>query len=297
MDQLNFRVPEDAPEGCAVPFRAIHPGLADSVRYSQVLHVPVSKDGQACADKPRDGLLRLVLVREVNSGVANLPARRDRLLVDFFAAAPSVPPVPNQVLIGNCGPFHLGGRFLGRICPGMEGAAEDRLLDTILFDSRWWNAKLPQDAGVITVSAGNASAQIEQGLPDGLPFYRSELPAGLIEPGRIAVMGNGGEHIGPFRAEIDLPPFAVRDDLSPGTVVWRRRSGLQRMRWSGGSPKGIVRWWLYQGECRELTSKGELAPWGGRGCHSVRIQMVCCVQSISCTRPMRAKKSRLLRTA
>jgi hypothetical protein len=48
--------------------------------------------------------------------------------------------------------------------------------------------------------------------------------------------------------------------LRPGTVIGTR-SRLQQMRWSGGLPKGIVRWWVGQGECRELAPTGQLVPW------------------------------------
>jgi hypothetical protein len=133
----------------------------------------------------------LILVREINSGVSHLPARRDRLWVDFFPAPP--PPLPDQPFAGGCRYPYLSDRFVGRVCPGMEGVSGDHLAAPLPFDYRFWNAKMPQDAGSITVRKGDFSSTLRQGLPNGLPFYPPDLPAGILSEGRVRVEASGGQ--------------------------------------------------------------------------------------------------------
>ena len=48
IDQLNFQLPLDAPEGCAVPLKAI----GGSFKYSQSVTISIHKGGGACQDPP-----------------------------------------------------------------------------------------------------------------------------------------------------------------------------------------------------------------------------------------------------
>jgi hypothetical protein len=61
-----------------------------------------------------------------------------------------------------------------------------------------------------------------------------------------------------------LPPFAIANNLSPGRIIGISGVGVERMFWTGGSPKGIVRWWLAAVECRDHAAAGNLAPLSGR---------------------------------
>jgi uncharacterized protein (TIGR03437 family) len=259
VDQFNFRVPENAQEGCTVPFRLMKPESSYQVNASQILSIPIARDGGPCRDHARAGSLRLVLVREINSGMPDLPARRDSLWVDFFTT-PAPGPPRSQVPPGSCSPFSRQARFIGRVCPGLEGVSGDDLADTTPFDSEHWAEKTPQDAGEITVSAGGRTIALRPGLPNGLPYYPAGLPLGTLEPGLIVVKGQGGAHVGSFEAQIQLPPFAVQNNLAPGTVVGSARGGLQTMRWSGGTEKGVVRWWHIDSECRSYATDGRLGP-------------------------------------
>ncbi|MCW5980625.1 MAG: hypothetical protein KIT09_21275, partial [Bryobacteraceae bacterium] len=250
-DQFNIRIPETAPEGCAAPFRVTNPALYYTVRSSQILSLPISRNG-ACQDPPRDAFLRLVLVREVNSGVPTMPTRRDRLWVDFFGGPPpETSPFDRARSFVTAGANYCsaGERFRGRMCPGLEGVSEDAMADPLVYDSRHWEAKISQDAGAISVSSAGETVRLPQGLPNGLPYYPSELPANFLQDGHVRVSAGGGRHVGAFDAEITLPPFAMVDNLPPGTVIGSRRVGLDSGRFSGGSPKGIVRWWVGEAEC------------------------------------------------
>jgi hypothetical protein len=114
-----------------------------------------SRSGGTCQDQARDGFLRLILVREVNSGLPDLPPWRDRLWVDFFGGPP--PPLLSYLNPVRPGTFHGGLlRLRRRVCPGMEGVSEDHVPDYTVFDSSHREAKLRQDAGVFPVTGRRA---------------------------------------------------------------------------------------------------------------------------------------------
>lgn len=260
LDQFDIQVPDDAQSGCAVPLRAFYPEPFPNIYRSQILHVPVAKGGGPCRDLPRPGYLRLILVREINSAVPGLPERRDRLWVDFFRSLP--PPLPQRftaLAFGSCSTGR-SGRFLGRVCPGLDGATEDLMADTTPFDSAHWPDKVPQDAGVITVTAGALSRQLKSGLPNGLPFYPSELEPGTLQAGEVVVSGTGGEHIGPFEARVTLPPFEITNQFPPGSILGSLRGFARDVTWRGGPPEGIARWGLTSALCKGRVSTQGLSP-------------------------------------
>lgn len=260
LDQFDVQVPEDAQPGCAVPLRAFYREPFPNLYRSQILHLPVAKGGGPCRDLPRPGYLRLILVREINSAVPGLPERRDRLWVDFFRSPP--PPLPRRftaLAFGNCNSSRTG-RFLGRVCPGLDGVTEDFMADTTPFDSDHWPEKVPQDAGIITVTAGAITRQLQSGLPNGLPFYPTELEPGTLQAGEVVVAGSGGEHIGPFEARITLPPFEITTQFAPGSILGSLRGFARDVIWRGGPPEGIARWGFTSALCKGRVSTQGLSP-------------------------------------
>ncbi|MCW5980626.1 MAG: hypothetical protein KIT09_21280 [Bryobacteraceae bacterium] len=258
VDQLNIQIPIATVGGCAVPFQIANPVFGLGRHSSQVLSIPVS--GSGVCHRPlasKDGFLRLVLAREINSAVPNLPSRRDSLWVDYFGGPPLQAPLPRVGICRGGG----GPRFLGRVCPGLEGVSDDGLADVFPYHSGHWEAKLPVDAGTITLTTASQTARLELGLPSGAPFYLPGLPEGFLDSGKVTITASGGNGTGPFEAEITLPPFTVLTDLSPGTVIGSKLFNLYPVNWNGGSPKGLVRYWLPPlAECQAWTSAGTILP-------------------------------------
>jgi len=173
VDQINLRIPEDAPLGCFVPVSVRVRGVV----YSNVEAISISVDGSRCQDArariaPGEGqrVGQISLSRMVNTGEAS-----DMVEGIFLEAAESSPlaamPAPGTCLL-----------LLG-----------PRSSTVILLDAG------PQLS--ISGPAGGVLAAQQCGV------YRALAPPGplFLGPGSYAVSGPGGADVGSFTASIEVP--------------------------------------------------------------------------------------------
>jgi uncharacterized protein (TIGR03437 family) len=210
--QVNQRLPDDAPEGCAVPF---HVGAGPPVTMS------IRRGGGACHDAAPARFATIHWRKTVTTSPGLPTAESQAAFTASFASGPEnlTEPVPEN-------PDPPAG---GCVCGSLPEVKSIRCKGAGLS---------PLDAGLLTL----------EGLPGGplavLPSgsageYSTALPAGSLEGGRLRVVGVGGSGVGAFQTEITTPPL-IRVDfpLAPGTVIdFRRPFALE---WSGGSSDTIV---------------------------------------------------------
>ena len=246
LDQVNVRIPDDAPEGCFVP-------LWVSVRgalHSNIATIPISEDGGACREHPtlptplpgapvgRVLLRRTVelddalnpieaAIRDVVSGWFRAPSEVENGAPEA-AASPARP-------ARNVGLAPLQAADLAVLPP--EGTC--LVYDSVAEEARSFRDALLLDAG----------ARLELGGPGGrtdVPRvaneYRLEAPPGalFLGPGGYRVEGPGGSEFPAFSAEI----------LGGEAAQWRTRGDAEGearvrgvpLRWEAGptSPDSIL---------------------------------------------------------
>lgn len=236
VDQVNVRIPDDAPEGCAVPL-VIQQGNA----ASQPVTMSIRRGGGQCQDPPaaRFASIHWRKTQSANSATETFTAS--------FATAPQnlvVPPAP--LAPGVCS-FYLSTIHPGPRCTGSEPKGMDAGPLTIQGVS----------GGPITVRPSASSGQLA---------YTASLPAGSIQTGPLSVAAAGGADVGAFQTAIALPsPMQITTPLSPGTTF--SMGDPFRVSWAGGSADAIVRMQVIHtypdgsaqyDECAALASDGSV---------------------------------------
>ncbi len=232
-DQIVFRVPDDAPVGCAVPLLVqVNGSLSNSV------WIPVAKGSRDCT--PVNAAFASVPVEQavlsggpVSSAFITLgheiigppAAFRDHIEFELFKFQQLPPPVPPFLLSwidyqpdGTCYvlPFNTG----------IEPPIPDSAL-TVL------------DGGTtFTISGPNGSKQVTNGKAGGGGATLSDTGAYLV-PGTYTITSNGGPDIGPFTATTTFPQAPKLTSPSDNASV-TRSNGLT-VTWTGGEPNGSVR--------------------------------------------------------
>ena len=205
VDQINLRIPDDAPLGCFVPISVRVRGVV----YSNVEPISISAGGSRCQaagalivldEGQRAG--RISLSREVNDAEVN-----DMVEGIFLEAARALPPAA----------LPAPGACLLLFGP--------RVSTVILLDAG------PQ----LSISGpGGPVSVAQQGR-----VYRALAPPGplLLGPGSYSVSGPGGADVGSFSASIevseppewDLGEAATRITRNRGVAVtWQRPAGPSR---------------------------------------------------------------------
>jgi uncharacterized protein (TIGR03437 family) len=257
VDQINFQIPENTPEGCSVPLE-----LWYNRGRSQQVPLRIKRDRGKCVDLPTPTGLNLTLIRNFSSGV-NQSSTPDGAIVDFVSRFGPGPSFNNDFMTGPV--FNDPSRYcyVGSttirqvrrpICPQFQ-----------VFDGTNYG-KNPLNAGPITFSrAGGQPATLTPTTQNGKPVYPTQLVDGTFADGLNLISISGGPDVGAFQTSANLPPFRFLRDLSPGSVVDPPEAfGLWKFDWEGGDPDGlVVMSFSYPNtigayNCVEYTSKGTM---------------------------------------
>jgi hypothetical protein len=229
VDQTNFQIPENAPEGCSVPLERWY-----NRGRSQQVALRIKRDRGKCVDLPAPSGLNLTLIRNFSSGL-NQPSTPDAAIVDFvsrfgrsfnndFMTNPEFHEPNTYCYVGTTS----NQQVRRPICPQFKG------LDGTNY------GKNPLSAGPITFSrAGGPAATLTPTIQNGAPVYPRQLASGTFAGGQNQVSVAGGPDVGAFQISATLPPFRFLSDLSPGSAV-NPDGGLWKFDWEGGDPDGLV---------------------------------------------------------
>ncbi|MGH9720607.1 MAG: hypothetical protein ACRD8O_10370 [Bryobacteraceae bacterium] len=250
VDQVNVRIPEDAPEGCAVPLTI--EGLS---RSSQPVTLSIRRVGAQCFDvQPRRfGTLRWQ--RTVTSGPQPSASTTQETFTASFAEAPANqvtplrPPGPPEGSC-TCGQFQVGDPWdpkPGPQCPG-TGIRTLRV-------------------GALTLDGVPASPiMVNPSISLGEVTYTATLSTNSIKATSVRVLAAGGPEVGAFETGLSLPPpIEVTTPLPPGTAIPARQPF--RVAWTGGRQDASVRVTLisrtaplaqYFCECNAVADSGSV---------------------------------------
>ncbi len=212
VDQVNFKLPDDVPEGCHVPLTLFDYGLP-----SQSVTLSIRKNGGACQNASPSQIGFLHWERTVTSSTASaLPIVAEQFTGELLEA-------PGNLL-------------------QQPPAEQDERRVELRPDPKPRTCSIPGvralDAGQLTVTANGKSATV---VPDlsARQAYQASLPAGSVQAGLVEVRASGGTDLGAFRATMQLPPpIVITTSLQPGTA-FSRRQPLQ-VKWTGGDASMLV---------------------------------------------------------
>ena len=249
VDQINFQIPENAPEGCSVPLE-----LWYNPRTQQV-PLRIKRDRGKCVDLPTPSGLNLTLIRNFSSGlnqttvpdgaIVDFVSRFDRSFNNDFNTNPVISDPSVYCYVGPSSNLQIPRP----ICP------QFRDLDGTNY------GKNPLNAGPITFSrAGGAPSTLTPAIQNGKPVYPTQLAPAAFAVGTNLISVAGGPDVGAFQTSAALPPFRFLTDLSPGSAVnWQ-------FDWEGGDPDGLVVMTFSYPKaiggpytCVEYASKGKMA--------------------------------------
>lgn len=215
VDQINLRLPDDAPEGCAIPL-----WLLGASSGTQPVTLSIRKGGGKCQDPSMVRTANLTWMRTYTTGPGPSAATVEETFSAAFreGAASWLGPTPDPT-IGKWRSFGTAGSRPR--CGGYAGSNTD--------------------AGTLIIQTGILSSQTLVPLKSatGEFLYSQVLPPGSIRPGRMSVVGQGSSAVGPFDSQLDLPaPIEITTNLNPGTTIDSRRSF--RLSWINGRRGDLV---------------------------------------------------------
>jgi uncharacterized protein (TIGR03437 family) len=228
-DQIVFRVPDDAPTGCAVPLLVqVSGSLSNSVS------IPVAKASRDCT--PVSAAFASVNVEQavmsgtpISAAFITLshqlngapPVFRDRASFEFLKITGYLP---------GSQPF-----FLSWVDYQPDGTC-------LVFP---FNTKIDPPAIAVGVDGGttftitgpNGNTQVTGGKAGGVGAIISDTGAFLVA-GSYTIRGNGGADIGPFNATTNFPQIPKLTSPTDNASV--TRSNGMTVTWTGGEPNGRV---------------------------------------------------------
>jgi uncharacterized protein (TIGR03437 family) len=214
VDQINFQVPENTRQGCAVPLTVATDSLP-----SQVVTISVNSSRGQCVDPPLQSHGQVSLEKTVASGTAN-----DGETDEFKATFPSAPglmkpPVPV-------------------FTPGSTTYILSRIASSSRVCSIAGDTELSAGAINIQAQGGNVIAALPVSQADGV-VYRQTLPAGYVRPAQYTISSAAGAPVG-FQETFPVGSnINVQTNLAPGTQLSASKSPV--ITWTGGDASSIVR--------------------------------------------------------
>ncbi len=217
--QINVVLPEDAPEGCAIPV-----WIAGVTVDSQPVAISIRRGGGACSPTAIARSGRLNWKRAVTTGLGNAStAEESEVFTASFQQGESSWLLPEGAKRIGIWVFGDTGKssYEPPKCGGFTGANVS--------------------GGILTVQpAGRTSLQVAPVLSaTGEYLYRTALPRGTVATGSLTVSGAGGAAVGLFRTSVSPPsPIEILTDLRPGTAI---PSGKPlTISWRNGKPGDLV---------------------------------------------------------
>ena len=245
LDQIQFRVPDDAPPGCWVPVYVRTAGTT----MSNATTLAISADGSPCSEPQnplaakyisggRIGSLRLIRNETRHDFGQDTPAT---VTADFFTYG---------VVQVKGGPFVWGSLFSqppAGSCTIFSGAGDYFLTGAAPFASvvdHWLDTgppfRLTGPAGTRTLTLPDSTSPLVP-LGSFAPPFANQL---VLTPGQYTLTGTGGAEAGAFQVPVTLPaPFTWtgRDQLSsvdrtkPLALSWTGLPAGQTMVAIGGN--------------------------------------------------------------
>jgi hypothetical protein len=212
---LDFRtitLPENVPEGCAIPLR-----MVSTHNMSQNVTISVRRGGGQCVDPPVESIGLITWERTVTAD-ADGDSETAELRIEFLAAS-------------------------GRKLPERDPWPFKSTLDGKLALAEGPSCPLPADqrlhGGTITAK-GPDWGPIEL-QPDESNVYRLPLPAGAIHEGTFSVTSSRGSDVGPFETSVSVPPPIQPARYPRGYEFPCCGRAFPIFRWTGGDDSSWVR--------------------------------------------------------
>jgi len=217
VDQVNLKIPDDAPEGCAVPLK-----LQAVTSTSQPVMISIRRGGGACQDAPEARFATLRWHKTVTTGPEPTTVAGHEMFTTSFGAAPENQVVPLPDPVPRAG--YSRGRLTPPPGPGCRNVAPRAL-----------------DAGVLTLEGlPRGPLIVPPSSTTGEIVYAATLPAGSIQGRAVRVTAAGGAGVGAFQTGLSIPaPIQITTPLPPGTVI--RNTQPFRVTWTNGIADAVVR--------------------------------------------------------
>ncbi|MCW5979792.1 MAG: hypothetical protein KIT09_17055 [Bryobacteraceae bacterium] len=207
VDQVNVQIPENAPEGCAVPITA---------KGSQPVSISIRQGGGVCIDPSAESYGQLSWERTVAIGT-DADGQTETFTAILTAAPGMEAPPPGGSSASSR--YVNSPRYAG-FCP----TPGHRSLDA--------GALTLQGPGFGPVVAGAA-------VVNGHRVVRATLPPGTIQPGLFQVRAIGSSDIGAFESSLEIGSgIGVTTSLPAGTQINPRAPFT--VNWTGGAPNARV---------------------------------------------------------
>ena len=271
------------PQGCKVPLSltlyqplindqvnfppVLPPAVNGPLSYSQLVDVSIQPGGGACTDPPESTLGIVTFQKSTLSDVGVLSST-EAVTAQFiqsdglsFPQPPTGSPFPPPVF-----PPNPQGGVFGPFVPPPQPACAASLPNTL-------------DAGALTLSGpGISTTALSRLNADGRLTYEATLTPGTLQGGKFQVIATGGEQVGAFTANANIPApisnITLTDDgnyqttnLLPGTQLESPCEivnpfhtivpcGTQyTFNWTGGDDRSIVTvQFIVNGTFRALAS-------------------------------------------
>jgi uncharacterized protein (TIGR03437 family) len=210
VDQLNFQIPENAPEGCAVQMTIGYLGTF----LSQPTPISIRRGGGACVDPPSASYGQLLWQK--TAGGAD-PAEEIETFTAVLVAAPGL---RTPALVYQDGRVHGPTIEYAGPCP----PPEQRTLDV---------------GGITLEGPGFGPLPAVATVLNRRTVIRADLPRGTIRAGLFKVRATGGADVGPFESSVQIgSPIQVTTPIPPGTVFSPLRA--MTVTWTGGAEDAWV---------------------------------------------------------
>ena len=214
VDQWNVQVPEDAPEGCSIPFR-----ISTGGGLSQTIPLHIRQGGGRCEEKQAvDRLGEFIWER--------------RTVSKWTGTEES---------------FELRGRLE----QGIEGATIDFLEGGVRYHGDTARrcppfARVPLDGGVVTAILPDGTRSAAPSLADAAdPWFHIPFEVDRFRSGEAQTTNSGGPNVGPFQTSVQLQdPIMIENQFPPGTRIFEEISRV--IRWTGGTDDQVV-WVVFDG--------------------------------------------------
>jgi len=216
VDQFNVLLPQNAPEGCAVPM-----WFGSVTANSQPVTVSIRRGGGPCSEPSRARSGALTWKRTITTGSGPLGVTKEE---EIFSAA-----------------------FMEGASNWLGPSAEPTVGVWSSVGARYAAPRCGVYAGA-NIEGGSLTIQTPTNGPMTLPFvksltgeyvYNKVLAKGTIVPGMLSVTSAGNPLIGQFRSTVSPPPpIEILTDLSPGKVIDITKPFT--LTWRNGLPGDLV---------------------------------------------------------
>ena len=223
-DQIVFTVPTTAATGCAVPLMA---RIANQV--SNQVTIPIAPRGRTCLTE-LPGVSAETLTVPFSFGVVELDHFLNDNGVGFrdeanitFARIPSVPPIL-QPYVAAMQSEHIAGTCI--VENGTEVGFNAVLTDAALLDG----------GSSFAIRGPNGNLTVQGGSGNKVPLGTS---GSFMVPGSYTITSNGGRDVGPFTANLTLPPTPSLLTPARANLTLNRAQGLT-VTWNPNGSNGQV---------------------------------------------------------